>query len=389
MAEKLALEVQGEELVFLANERNIEFIIPQKALKFLCYALKDPATLSWENKKEFYPNGELKLLKFGLDFSNIYYFNRNRELVEYEAELEDYGNVKIANIKYFENNNKKLVKGEIISDDGLCLNDLELLIKDVFDRCDSNSISDTCFSSLYEKQVDINELKAGEFSIKIEKGAPRCITPISHYDKYGILTSCDSEGSDDYMYIKLNENGAFTDVRLLNQDSYDLITFCGEITAREDEKDDYIEITMPEKFCWTCNDNGVLDSFDEDDNGDVYWYGDEEFLEIKEVFLLFQDIYRTNERLVCDYGLEEIELDCDEFRLKNYSVRLHEYADRSTFEQYVEESSFEGYEDFKLIKYVTFRVRKDLAHFAFWGGFNWVDNSYAHYDEYVEQIVMF
>ena len=98
---------------------------------------------------------------------------------------------------------------------------------------------------------------------------------------------------------------------------------------------------------------------------------------------------RTNERLVCDYGLEEIELDCDEFRLKNYSVRLHEYADRSTFEQCVEESSFEGYEDFELIKYVTFRVRKDLAHFAFWGGFNWVDNSYAHYDEYVEQIVMF
>ena len=38
MAEKLALGVQGEELVFLANERNIEFIIPQKALKFLCYA---------------------------------------------------------------------------------------------------------------------------------------------------------------------------------------------------------------------------------------------------------------------------------------------------------------------------------------------------------------
>ena len=42
MAEKVVLKVWGDELIFSkVSQNNVEFEIPQKALKFLCYALSN------------------------------------------------------------------------------------------------------------------------------------------------------------------------------------------------------------------------------------------------------------------------------------------------------------------------------------------------------------
>ncbi len=373
---KIVLNVKGGELSFnKLGEQKIGFEIPQKALKFLCYALccdsaGDDVYGKWDNEKELYASGELKALTLkvlGDEGRCVYKFSEDRKLEEFACDMDH--EAKIADIEYFKKDSENWVKGVM---SGVGFESLECFNNTAFSKCSFNNI----FASMYENEVDISELRDGEFSINVD-----CIdgdiAPILRYNQFGVLESIDEENYPGSVAAELDDDGAYIRAFLTLDDDGEL-RFAGDISVVDD--DEYVEVTMPQEFFCSCD--GVLDGFyKDDDTYDLAWDGDDEEVQIKEVFMKMQDWYETHSSHD-GFDIDEIENDGGEWRFGDY--RVENCIEGSWAQEQLEEENFDELSAYALIKYATVRLKKRNLALAVWGGFKW-----CGYEDMVAPIVMF
>ena len=184
--------INGDRFVFCKNGGDVDFEIPSKALKFLCFKLQMHDDIGIYNKKEFYNGGELKSLEFIAEntFSK-YEFSENRKLLSFLTK-SGYYEASIKNIEYFSKDDESFVKGTISGWDYIEDFAQFLCLKDI--------------ANLYKSDIDTTALLKNGFKIT---GVPIDMRGIDYidltYNKYGTL-SC-INGPDWYMSVDFDDDG--------------------------------------------------------------------------------------------------------------------------------------------------------------------------------------
>ena len=189
---KVMVAINGDRFVFCKNGGDVDFEIPSKALKFLCFKLQMHDDIGIYNKKEFYNGGELKSLEFIAEntFSK-YEFSENRKLLSFLTKSGYYED-SIKNIEYFSKDDESFVKGTISGWDYIEDFAQFLCLKDI--------------ANLYKSDIDTTALLKNGFKIT---GVPIDMRGIDYidltYNKYGTL-SC-INGPDWYMSVDFDDDG--------------------------------------------------------------------------------------------------------------------------------------------------------------------------------------
>ena len=189
---KVMVAINGDRFVFCKNGGDVDFEIPSKALKFLCFKLQMHDDIGIYNKKEFYNGGELKSLEFIAEntFSK-YEFSENRKLLSFLTK-SGYYEASIKNIEYFSKDDESFVKGTISGWDYIEDFAQFLCLKDI--------------ANLYKSDIDTTALLKNGFKIT---GVPIDMRGIDYidltYNKYGTL-SC-INGPDWYMSVDFDDDG--------------------------------------------------------------------------------------------------------------------------------------------------------------------------------------
>ena len=189
---KVMVAINVDRFVFCKNGGDVDFEIPSKALKFLCFKLQMHDDIGIYNKKEFYNGGELKSLEFIAEntFSK-YEFSENRKLLSFLTK-SGYYEASIKNIEYFSKDDESFVKGTISGWDYIEDFAQFLCLKDI--------------ANLYKSDIDTTALLKNGFKIT---GVPIDMRGIDYidltYNKYGTL-SC-INGPDWYMSVDFDDDG--------------------------------------------------------------------------------------------------------------------------------------------------------------------------------------
>lgn len=266
----IIIQRAGEEFKFSQNGDDIEFEIPQKALKFLCFLFQISCDLGGlGNEQEFYSNGKLKTIRFFDSYSKAeeyneerfskYEFNENRELISFDAVFKapdddiDY-QAAIKNIEYFSKNDRKFAKGIIC---GKELKEMEGL---------ATVLAEEDFARIYAKNIDIKLVTRGELTIYDIPTSIRGIGNFSlDFNEYGILLYANG---DEPFGVSYDEDGLPENVYLLAYAGDGEVLFNSSITRKSDEeKEGYIKISMfNDDFSGEMLDNLMTEL---DENGDM------------------------------------------------------------------------------------------------------------------------
>ena len=329
MAEKVVLKVWGDELVFSkVSQNNVEFEIPQKALKFLCYALSNENIVTmWHNEKSFYESGELKSIAFidylnedkGQKCRNVYEFSKERDLLSFES---IYANavLKITELNYVKNK----VSGKI----ELAKNDDFKKIEEFFGllKRDDNALAMMYKNDNLTKEV----LLKGEYSLYSGdvdddfEGEPKVNSYMTfEYDKFGVLKNfgIDEEIQENpgTTSCVVRDNGGLDGLQLDCRLYADIYTFREmEDLLNYEIKGDIALVEMRE-----FNKDKLKSIFGEyecDEKGDIKSFENKNF-SLKEVFLkyvfdLWSDESEDYEELV-DKRVKKGE---DEYELCGYKL---------------------------------------------------------------------
>lgn len=201
---------------FSECESGTRFEVPQKALKFICYALTPKEIISFENEKEFYKSKKLKSIKFCAKYHESwakYEFDEQRNLLEFRA-FGKKGDVKITDIKYFDKDGEKYASGIISDADAL----KKYKLKSVLEKC---ADSEHAFSYIYENACE----DGYHVSTQIDDLG-------MSYNKDGILDGVGNEG------VSININGGLGSFGYVN-DEYSVGNL--NVSALDNE---YVEVEL-------------------------------------------------------------------------------------------------------------------------------------------------
>ncbi|MCI7076810.1 BspA family leucine-rich repeat surface protein [Campylobacter sp.] len=266
----MIIQRASEEFKFSQNGDDIEFEIPQKALKFLCFLFQISCDLGGlDNEKEFYSNGKLKTIRFFDSYSKAeeyneerfskYEFNENRELTSFDAVFKApdddiYYQAAIKNIEYFSKNDRKFAKGIIC---GKELEEMEGL---------ATVLAQEDFARIYAKNIDTKLITRGKLTIDDVPTSIRGIGNFSlDFNEYGILSY--ASGYEPFR-VSYDEDGLPENVYLSAYAGGGEVLFNSSITRKfDEEKEGYIKISMfNDDFSGEMLDNLMTDL---DENGDM------------------------------------------------------------------------------------------------------------------------
>lgn len=349
MAEKLVLEVNDQELVFVENaDGDMEFDIPQKALKLLCnflYLDENNFIVSMaNNQKEFYPSGNLKTLT--LSDPNLfkdenygyikYEFDEDHKLISCEtSSLGESTTIKIN--EYYKKDNSKFVKGILTN----CRNDLE----EFESYCNMNKD--------FYIDVDTEELKENEFSIFYDGYN-------IYYDAYGLFKSCEGPEGET---TEVDENGDLSSLLIYDENINAKVFF----TTIGDKKDGWLTIQMYYRNFYDAFWDVIDIDVTEDDNGDISETEDD-YVNKNQLQILGTKLFA----FVSGYQEDE---DYEDYDVDNYEIVYDDHAEEDV-EKYDEE--------LKYIKLIDVRIKGALLE-------NFAKDLIYEYDEpdFFNSIVMF
>ena len=278
--------VQNKKLVFKPKGLSVECKIPQKALKFLCYALSNKNIVAmWHNEKRFYDNGALKSIAFidylgqenGKKCQNIYEFSEARKLVSF---FSIYGDecAKIEQIEYL----RDTIQAKITLNKE---DDFKKIIE-FFKLLDKN---DNALAMLYKNSnVTLKRLLRGNYSVfsgaDQEEGGESNSCMRLEYDEFGVLKGFEVD-------LELQEVNPSTTCCMLNSDGVmlDMQLDCEVWSKSEiedilitDIADDKAEVLMKEANKYALE--KIFGKCSCNKRGDIKGFENKDFC-LKEVFL--------------------------------------------------------------------------------------------------------
>lgn len=254
---KVMVAINGDRFVFCKNGDDVDFEIPSKALKFLCFKLQMHDDIGIYNKKEFYNGGELKSLEFIAEntFSK-YEFSKDKKLLSFLTK-SGYYEVGIKNIEYFSKDDESFVKGTISGWDYIEDFAQFLCLKDIV--------------NLYKSDIDTTALLKNGFKITRVPINMKCIDYINlTYNEYGTLFSISDSHMN--MMVGFDDDGlllGFVMNTYIGGGETSLDTY---VVRMDDARDGYAKI-----IAFNSNlDGRVLEVLGSefDENGDVISQGD-------------------------------------------------------------------------------------------------------------------